>query len=494
MLSPVPNALAGILVFLTSAAVLVLEILAGRLLAPYVGTGLETYTGIIGTVLAGIALGTWAGGRLADAVDPRRLIGPLVAGGGALALMTVPTVRFFGGATTRPGADTIVFLTCMGFFAPAVVLSAVSPTVVKLQLRDLDRAGTVVGRLSALGTAGGLFGTFVTGFVLVAAFPVPAIVVGVGLVLVAAGVALWVWLARPAVATVAPVVAVGLFGGGLSVALTDPCEVVSRYSCARVEVDATTDGGRLLRIDSLRHSYVDLDDPTHLEFWYARAVAGAVDAVAGADRPLEALHVGGGGFTIPRWIEATHPGSRSLVLELDPAVVQLARDELGLRTGADLQVRTGDARLGLGDLADASYDVVVGDAFGGLAVPWHLTTREFAAELERVLRPDGVYAVNVIDHPPLSLARAEAATLREVFGHVAVIAPPGGLAGLEGGNLVLVASSAPLDAAVLQRAARAEGAAGAEVAAGADADRFIGGADVLTDDMAPVDQLLTPRR
>src|SRR5688572_27672119 len=133
--------LAGALVFFTSAAVLVLEILAARLLAPYVGVTLETYTGIIGTVLAAISVGTWLGGRLADRVDPRTVLGPLVVGGGALALCTVPFIRVVGSANLGTGPLAVVTLAAIGFFAPAAVLSAVSPTVVKLQLSDLAQTG-----------------------------------------------------------------------------------------------------------------------------------------------------------------------------------------------------------------------------------------------------------------------------------------------------------------------------------------------------------------
>src|SRR5262245_14919718 len=183
-----PQVVAGALVFITSAAVLVLEILAGRMLAPYVGISLETYTGIIGVVLAGISLGTWAGGRLADRLDPRRMLGPLLIAGGALAMLSVPIVNAVGESSEGSGRNaTIVLLSFVGFFAPAAVLSAVTPTVVKLQLRDLGRTGSVVGRLSALGTAGAIVGTFATGFVLIAAFPVRPVVIVVGAVLIAAG-------------------------------------------------------------------------------------------------------------------------------------------------------------------------------------------------------------------------------------------------------------------------------------------------------------------
>ena len=202
------------------------------------------------------------------------------------------------------------------------------------------------------------------------------------------------------------------------------------------------------------------------------------------------LHVGGGGFSLPRYLAATRPGSRSVVLELDPAIIRLARERLGLVTGPGLQVVPGDARLSLARQPAAGYDLVIGDAFGGLAVPWHLTTSEFVAGVRRALRPGGVYAVNVIDGPPLGFVRAEAATLRAAFRHVAVVAPPDRLGGRRDGNFVLLGSDAPLPLPAVQRAAARHGQP-TGVLDGPALDRFIGHAEVLTDDHAPVDQLVT---
>ncbi|HEX6254350.1 MAG TPA: fused MFS/spermidine synthase [Euzebyales bacterium] len=485
-----PALLASAIVFATSAGVLMLEILAGRLLAPYVGVTLETYTGVIGVVLAGIALGAWWGGRQADARDPRTMLGPVIAFGGLLALACLPLIRLFGPALAGRSPVSIVTLALLGFFAPATVLSAVTPMVVKIQLESLRETGRTVGRLSAISTAGALFGTFVTGFVLLAAFPTPPIVVALGSGIVAGGVGLWAWLPRQESGspTATMMGAVGLAAVGLL--LGTPCEHETAYFCATVLADEEVDSGRLLILDTLRHSYVDLDDPTHLEFSYARNVVDVVDATL-PPGALDAVHIGGGGFTLPRYLEATRPGSESLVLELDPELVRLARDELGLRTDPKLQVRTGDARLGLENVPDDSQDLVIGDAFGGLAVPWHLTTAEFAAEIHRVLRPGGVYVLNMIDHPPLAFARAEAATLGDVFDATAVIAPPERLAGDVGGNFVMVGTDA-VDAMAIQRQLDARGE-GEQVITGASLDAFIGDAPVLTDAYAPVDQLLEPQ-
>ncbi|WP_370325459.1 fused MFS/spermidine synthase [Euzebya sp.] len=489
-----PPLIASALVFTTSAAVLVLEIVAGRLLAPYVGVTLETFTGIIGVVLAGIAFGTWYGGRLADRVNPRKLLGPTMVLGGALAVASLPLIRLVGSAGLGAGPIAIVVLTAIGFFLPSAVLSAVTPMVVKIQLSSLDETGSVVGWLSALGTAGGLFGTFAAGFLFVAALPSPAIIYGVGGLMIVAGIVAWLWFPRTpdSRSVVAAAVVLALATGALGAVLPGRCELESAYFCARVEVDPDRPSGRLLILDTLRHSYVDLEDPTHLEFTYAQALSDVLEAVAPAGAPLDVLHIGGGGFSLPQYLEATRPGTYSKVLELDPALVDLAVDELGLELSDDLEVRTGDARIAVADEPDGAYDLVIGDAFGGQAVPWHLTTRELVADVRRVMVDDGVYAINLIDYGDLGFARAEAATLRDVFAHVAVIAPPERISGQEGGNFVMVGSDAPIPAEDIRSRAVERGDDDVVITAPDEVAAFIDGAEVLTDDHAPVDQLLTP--
>lgn len=476
--------------FVTSAAVLVLEILAARILGPYVGDTLQTYTGIIGTILAGIALGTWMGGRLADEREPRRLLGPQLLLGGLLALLILPITAVLGPAFAGRSVVAVLVLSVAGFLLPAAVLSAVTPTVIKIQLSSLADTGKVVGQLSALGTAGAILGTFATGFVLIAAFPTRPIILGVALLLVLGGSAMWWWLGGERYRTPALPIAAAALAGLLSAAAPVPCELESAYYCAQVIEDPDREGGRLLLLDSLRHSYVDIDDPTHLEFAYTRALRDVTDAHDPSDRPLRALHIGGGGFTLPAHLAATRPDSDNVVIEVDPALVSLARERLALRGDPDVEVVVGDARLEVPALD--GFDVAIGDAFGGLAVPWHLTTVEFVEQVAAGLRPGGVYAVNTIDHPPLAFARAHAATLAEVFEHTAVIAPAERLSGAQGGNFVLVASDDALSLAELdERLASWDSGERWEVISGAQVDEWVGDAPVLTDDYAPVDQLLT---
>jgi spermidine synthase len=251
-----------------------------------------------------------------------------------------------------------------------------------------------------------------------------------------------------------------------------------------VEADPANPGGRTLILNSARHSYVDLDDPRHLEFAYVQWIAAVADVLEpGA---LDTLHLGGGGFTVPEYLRTTRPGSDQLVLELDGGLVELDRQELGLRTGPDLRVRTGDARVGVAAQPDRSYDFVVGDAFGHLVVPWHLATREMMQDVSRVLTDDGVYVQNVIDYPPNRFIKAEVATVAAVFPHVALIAPDNALAGETGSNFVIVASRSPLP---LEGIRGGLDAVAEPVTLVPDAS-YGAGARVLTDDYAPVDQLL----
>ena len=482
---------AGLIVFGASAAVLVLEILAVRLLAPHLGVTLETTTGIIGTVLGGIAVGTWLGGRLADQVDPRRLLGPILVLGGVLALAVIPVVSMVASMDLAPSPAGILLFAGAAFFLPAAVLSAATPTVVKLQLHHVGQTGTVVGRYSAIGTSGAIVGTFVTGFVLVAALPTRPIIIVLGIVLVATGLIIAASLGRtrgPGPAALAWALASASVVW--AIAAPSPCQRESAYFCISVTEGRADPDARVLRMDTLRHAYVDLDDATHLEFAYTRLLGDVADAVAPKGDAIAGLHVGGGGFTMPRYIAATRPGSVARVLELDPVVVETAREELGLVTSDELEVVVGDARLSLRDEPDGAYDIVIGDAFAGPAVPWHLTTTEFVADVRRVLRPDGIYASNIIDSPPLRLARSQLATFAEVFDHVAVYGPASRVAGTSGGNVILLASDAPLPSTAIMAANAAHRGTAHLAIDAAEIEPFIDGAQVLTDDFAPADQLL----
>jgi SAM-dependent methyltransferase len=459
---------------------MVLELVSLRLVAPYIGLTLETNTAVIGVALAAIATGAALGGRYADTVSPRKTLGPLILLGGALVMLILPIVRWTGESLRGGGSDPVFLVLAITLFAPASLLSAVTPMVTKLRLATLAQTGTVVGRLSAYATVGGIAGTVLTGFVFVAETPVSTIVLTLGGLLVVSGAVLTVVL-RGARTAVKPV-ALALIGATLTLVAPRPCEVETAYHCARVVADPNREGGRTLYLDQLRHSYVDLDDPTYLEFDYIKNFAAAINGTWPDNRRLDALHIGGGGLTMPRYLTATRPGSHNKVYEIDGAVVELDKKELGVRTGPELDVTVRDGRLGVRDEATDSDDLIIMDAFSGVSVPWHLTTRELVADIRRVLRPDGLYLVNAIDFGDAKFAKAEIKTLQAEFAHVTVIAKKND----EGGNFVLAASDRPIDEPAI--------AAGLVPTTEIKPDLadFVGDAPILTDDYAPVDQLLTP--
>lgn len=475
---------AAALVFVAAGAVLMLEILAVRLLAPYVGLTLETTTSIIGTALAGIALGAAIGGYLADRTNTRRLIVGLLIGGGLLTLLIVPVVHWLGPGARGDGGIAALGITIIALVPAAAVLSAVSPSVAHLQLHDLRASGTIVGRLSAWATAGALIGTFGTGFVLVPLMPVSSAVLLIGGALVVIGVILGTSSQLLPVAGVIGVVLSALVLGAWSNGLDSPCDAETKYHCVNVETDPARPSGRELLLDDLHHSYVDLNDPTYLKFNYVRWIAKAIDAMNPPKAPLDIVFIGGGGFTLPRWLDATRSGSHARVLEVDSELVEFDEAHLGLRRSPALQISIGDARIGMLDLPTGSADVVVGDAFGNLAVPWHLATAEWTEEVKRVLKPNGLYALNVIDLPPLDLQRAEAATLLDAFADVRMVT-----VGAEerplGGNAVLLASDRRIpDSATSENKL-------ATTLSSNDTESFTADAQALRDDYAPADQLLT---
>ena len=476
------------MVAFASGAVLTLEIVSLRLVAPYVGLTLETNTAVIGFALAAIASGAALGGRIADRFPPSSLIGPAFLCGGILVLLVGPAVRWTGNQTSPGDVVTVLLITAVAVFIPASLLSAITPMVVKLRLGALSETGTIVGSLSGVATLGALVATFGTGFVLVAAVPTTVILLVLGAALILVGVVLVVrrGLGNPVPAVVAIVAAAGV----VIVAPEAPCDVETAYHCARVVADEGREDGRTLQLDTLSHSYVDLEDPTYLGFRYVRGIASIVDEMVPQDG-LRALHLGGGGMTLPRYLAATRSGTDNLVFEIDPGVVELDQTELGVRVDEELRVRVQDARVGVSAESTGSRDLVVGDAFSGLSVPWHLTTRETVAEVRRVLDAGGIYVVNVIDYPPLGFARAEVATIADVFPSVAVVSRPAVLGGRDGGNLLIIGSERAITEEELTAAVE-ERVPELDVIGMGDIASFIGDAQVLTDDFAPVDQLLTP--
>ncbi|MFD3329685.1 spermidine synthase [Streptomyces sp. NPDC058701] len=244
--------------------------------------------------------------------------------------------------------------------------------------------------------------------------------------------------------------------------------------------DVDRDRAWLLTVDGAPQSYVDLDDPEHLEFEYARRLAHVLDAAAEPGRALDLLHLGGGALTLPRYAAATRPGSRQTVVEFDTGLVEMVAEHLPLPADAGVTVHAADARTWLEAAPQASADVVVADVFGGSRVPARLTSVEYAREAARVLRPGGLYAANLADGAPFGFLRGQLATFGAVFGELALIAEPAVLRGRRFGNAVLLASDGGLPVAELARRCASD-AFPARVESGAKLARFARGAGTVAD-------------
>lgn len=252
---------------------------------------------------------------------------------------------------------------------------------------------------------------------------------------------------------------------------------------ARIEPDGFQDGAFILEVDGTPQSHVYADHPDELFFEYVRRMGHVIDEVAPAGEPVTAIHLGAGALTLPRYIDATRPGSRQQVIEIDRDLMDFVREVLPWSPRASIRLRYGDAREVLGALPTglrASADVIVVDIFAGARTPAHVTTVEFFTEVATLLAPNGVVVVNVADGPGLAFARSQAATLRHVFGHLAILAEVQVLKGRRFGNLVMVASHASDVFDHLPRLmARGPHPAGCVTAD--ELTAFIGGAPLTTD-------------
>ncbi|MCS0600688.1 fused MFS/spermidine synthase [Streptomyces sp. LP11] len=259
-----------------------------------------------------------------------------------------------------------------------------------------------------------------------------------------------------------------------------PVQRVTDHGTAKLMPDVDRPRAWLLTVDGAPQSYVDLDDPEHLEFEYARRLGHVLDVVAGPGRALDLVHLGGGALTLPRYAAATRPGSRQDVVEADRGLLDLVAEHLPLAEGAGVTLHAADARAWLESAPDDHADVLVADVFGGSRVPAHLTSLAYAREAERVLRPGGVYLANLADAAPFGFLRSQLATFGAVFAELALIAEPGVLRGRRFGNAVLLAAHRPLDFAALARRTAAD-AFPARVEHGAAVREFSGQARPVED-------------
>jgi spermidine synthase len=372
----------------------------------------------------------------------------------------------------------------------------ISPIVAKLAVSDLTQTGTTVGKIYAFGALGSIVGTFATGFWLIAWFGTHIIVWGVAVVLVLLGLLFmlgkrWLWTSAAMLLIAASSVLASRQGW-----LESPCTRETNYFCIKVQ-EQEKDGEpvRVLILDRLIHSYTSLTNPTHLVYGYERAYAEATAYRAAlADHPLRALFIGGGGYTFPRYMEATYPNSQLDVIEIDPGVTGVAYEMLGLSPDTSIVSHNQDARMYVKRAPTKQYDLILGDAFNDFSVPYHLTTREFNDRVRAWLAQDGLYVVNIIDGGWGHFLCAYLHTMRQTFDYVYLAPTIESWRTATRSTFVIIGTDTPLDLEMLQDVDGADG--DAELARplrdAEQIDALLTESDpvILTDRYAPVDQML----
>ncbi|MGD8206647.1 MAG: fused MFS/spermidine synthase [Thiohalocapsa sp.] len=415
----------GATVLVSSALLLVLEIVAGRLLAPYVGASLYTWTSIIGVILAGLSIGNWLGGLWADRGGSGRSVGLVLAASGIYCILGLGLIDALGLAVQQRGTTLLVasFVFSLAlFFLPAALIGVVTPLLTTLALRLDPRAGHVVGRMHALAAIGSIAGTFAAGFWLVQTLGTRSVMLLSALLLLALAVPFLRTAHRGVQAAVlAAAVAATALAAGRD-ALASRCDRESAYFCIRV-VDqnelAPFGEARGLVLDHLLHGINHRQLPEMLIAPYVHGIDELAYAHFGPayDAGLRWFFAGGGAYSHPRALLTLSPRSSITVAELDPQVTLTARERLYLRPER-LRILHQDARAAL-RTQNAPFDVIVGDVFHDVAIPQHLVTREFAALVRERLAPDGLYLMNVVDaFPDPLLIKAIVKTLRTELAHV----------------------------------------------------------------------------
>ena len=532
------SVIASVVAFTASFCILVIELVAGRIMAPYVGVSLYTWTSIIGVVLAGISIGAYTGGILADRFPHRHTLGWLLFAAGIAAFTIAPLTDFVGKSDLMEGMTTlmvrILVLTTIVFLAPSLLLGMISPVVIKLAVKDLEKTGHIVGKISAFSTLGSILGTFTTGFFLIEAMGTRAILYSVGVILtlcapvfgglmsqrpkgarravvstsllmLVAGLAS-IWINRE-------VVARPLFLGGDSLFYKE-----SDYYTIMVQDGEHTRRGtddediplRTLVLDHLAHSYTKMDDPHYMHYGYLKVCQELVAWRSLEDQERRFLFIGGGGYTLPRYMDVAYPRAAIDVVEIDPWVTKVVEKYLDVQ-GRRIRSFNQDGRWFVKN-CQTQYDYIFGDAFNDLSIPYHLTTQEFNALVKRALAPEGLYIALVIDNVQAGqFLPAYFSTLRAGFGkdNVYLIIPD--YAEVESNldldleavgtiSCLLVASPQPLDVEHFQTVLEEWKKEGYEPASRvvpmSQSDRYLASRSsrtrVLTDNHVPVDNLIAP--
>ena len=500
--------------FLSSAGGLVVEIVAGRLIAPYVGMSLYTWTAIIAVVLAGLSVGHWIGGLMAGPGTGRRdafgrLAGALaLAGASSLLALVLLNDLAVGLLSSGLGQVAIVVvLTTALFLLPSLFVGMVAPVVTKLSIdANPNRTGAVIGTMYAVGTVGSIFGTLSAGYLFISWIGSSGTLIAVTVLYGVLAIACALLAGRrPALIAAVSIIVLGLPLAGTGVArgaFSSRCTVESDYFCIVIDDFSpySSRPSKLMVLDNLVHSINDKADPSLLYSPYIQFVDEYTRsrlADGPARRGLTAFFIGGGAYTLPRSWAATIPRARLTVAEIDPVVTETAARHMWVNPDHPaFDIRHQDARALLQSLPEVpAFHVVFGDAFHDISIPTHLVSRAFNREVATRLMPEGFYVLNVVDAATgPRLVASITATLKLDYDVVEVWTED--LSAAEGGppndrnTYVIVAGDKPSAGNVMRSVFGIE-RTWRQVPVNRIHAEAGGNPVILTDDFAPVDRLIS---
>jgi Spermine/spermidine synthase domain len=412
-----------------------LESSAFRMLAPLVGVSIYLSTGVIGVVLAGMSLGNYLGGRLADGRSSLGTLRFSLVASSLATMAATPILRVctqWSALATMPLIPRILTLSFVMFFIPSLCLGLISPQLIRYLVTDVRSAGRVAGRIYAWSTCGCILGVLATAWVLIGLLGVQRLVVFAGLALTPLALVVG---EKNRIASLQKqwrlVAGVGVAGLLLALLVRSPYELETRYFSIAV-IDGTRDGRAVKRLvlDRLIHSEVDFADPQWLGYPHEQIQADLTRAInrqsAAAGQKTRLLVIGGGGYTLPKWVE-NQPDLRDVaveVVEIDPGVTEVAHRKLGLARDTRIVSHHLDGRQFVKRADDETYDLVIQDAVNDFSVPYHIMTREYNELISRTLKADGIYLLTVIDSlQDGSFLRAALRTMQASFADVRLLSP-----------------------------------------------------------------------
>ena len=479
-----------------SASSLVVEIVAGRMIAPYVGMSLYTWTSIIAVVLTGFSVGHWWGGRIA-ALDTKRalritgwtMIAAACATAGATFLL-----RSFAGPvleTVLHPLAAITALSTLAFFLPSLFAGVPAPVLSVVAMRGREQSERALGAMFATGAIGAIAGTLLAGFLFIPWIgSVATLLVVAATYVLAAMVCFWLGgVSRRETAVSLSAIGIVFLAGLGAYRLPAVCDRESSYYCIRTVAlsDDPQDPVNLMVVDHLAHGISGKLSP-RIMFTEHAALLDVLPRMRMRRTDFTSFHIGGGTYSVPRaWADRGISGIT--IAEIDPEITALARENFWFDPQSATILHT-DARLALKN-SEHRFDVIVGDAFTDIAVPEHLVTQEFFSLVSSRLAPGGVFVMNMLDNVDrFDALAAVVVTMREVFPSVEVwtaAIPP--IAG-ERRVFVLLASDEDSPVSIIE--AKAPELTRYQVLDSGFIDQLLEqrNAKILTDDHAPLNHLM----